>query len=249
MNASVKDAYGIVMASPLFQGLEPVACQEVLDGARPCRVFAGEYYFHQGELASSFYILTEGQVKLTQVTPEGHQIIIKVLGPGNGMGIIVALSGMDYPVAAEAVEASFALGWDRDIIRGLMLRYPQLALNSMEMIARRFADLQERLHEMATQRVEQRVARTLLQLVRQFGKKVSSGISIDMPLSRQDLAEMTGTNAYQVSRLLSKWEQAGIVCSGRKSVVLCQPHELVLIADDLPPRLSPRIIAGSQNPV
>ena len=225
------------MRSPLFQELEPAVCQEVLDEARPCRISAGEYYFHQGEEATAFYILTRGQVKLTQITSEGHQIIIKVLGPGGGMGIIAALGGMGYPVAAEAVEDSLALGWDRDIIRGLMLRYPRLALNSMDLIARRFTDLQERLHEMATRRVEQRVARTLLQLVRQFGKKVDAGILIDMPLSRQDLAEMTGTNAYQVSRLLSKWEQAGIVCSGRKSVTLCQAHELVVIAEDLPPRI------------
>lgn len=243
MSASVKDAYEIVIRSPLFQELEPAVCQEVLDEARPCRVSAGEYYFHQGEDATAFYILTRGQVKLTQITPEGHQIIIKILGPGDGMGIIVALSGMNYPVAAEAVEDSLALGWDRKVIRDLMLRYPQLALNGMEMIARRFADLQERLHEMATQRVEQRVARTLLQLVRQFGKRTDAGILIDMSLSRQDLAEMTGTNIYQVSRLLSKWEQAGIVCSGRKSVTLCQAHELVVIAEDLPPRLAPRTAA------
>ena len=225
------------MRSPLFNELEPAVCQRVLDEARPYRVSVGEYYFHQGEAATSFYILVRGQVKLTQVTTEGHQIIIRVLGPGSGMGIVAALGGMDYPVAAEVVEDSLALGWDREIIRDIMLHYPRLALNGMEMIARRFAALQERLHEMATRRVEQRVARMLLQLVRQFGKKVDAGILIDMPLSRQDLAEMTGTNVYQVSRLLSKWEQAGIVYSGRKSVTLCQAHELVVIAEDLPPRL------------
>ena len=235
MSVSESEAYGAVMRSPLFQNLEPAVCEEVIDEARPCRVSAGEYYYHQGEAATSFYILAKGQVKLTQITPEGHQIIIKALGPGDGMGIIVALSGMDYPVAAEAVEDSLALGWEREIIRGLMLRYPQLALNGMELIARRFADLQGRLHEMATKRVEQRVARTLLKLVRQFGKKVDAGVLIDMPLSRQDLAEMSGTNIYQVSRLLSKWEQADIVRSGRKRVILCHAHELVVIAEDLSP--------------
>ena len=247
MSAPGKDAYELVLGGPLFQGLAPAVCQELLDVARPRHVLAGEYYFHQGEAATTFYILVRGQVKLTQVTPEGHQIIIKLLGPGDGMGIIVVLTAMDYPVAAEAVEDTLALSWDRETIRELMLRYPQLALNSMEMIARRFTDLQERLHEMATQRVEQRVARTLLQLVRQFGKKVEAGILIDMPLSRQDLAEMTGTNVYQVSRLLSKWEQAGIVCSGRKSVTLRQAHELVVIAEDLPPRLPPGTAAARQK--
>lgn len=237
MSTSVKEPFGeVIIRSPLFQNLEPAICAEIIDAARPFQVASGEYYFHQGEPATSFYILVKGQVKLTQITPEGHQIIIKVLGSGDGMGIIVALSEMDYPVAAEVVEDSLSLGWNRQVIRELMLRYPQLTLNGMEMIARRFAALQNRLHEMATQRVEQRVARTLLQLVRQFGKKADVGVLIDMPLSRQDLAEMTGTNLYQTSRILSKWEQAGYVQTSRKRVILCDPHQLVTIAEDLPPR-------------
>ena len=236
MTVLIRDDYGAIIQSPLFQNLETAVCQEVIEAARSYRLLVGEYYFHQGETASSFYILAKGQVKLTQLTPEGHQIIIKVLGPGDGMGIIVALSAMDYPVAAEVVEDSLALGWNRQNIRELMLRYPQLALNGMEMIARRFAALQDRLHEMATQRVEQRVARALLQLVRQFGKKADVGVLIDMPLTRQDLAEMTGTNLYQTSRILSKWEQAGYVQTNRKRVILCDPHQLVAIAEDLPPR-------------
>ncbi|VAW40003.1 hypothetical protein MNBD_CHLOROFLEXI01-2283 [hydrothermal vent metagenome] len=236
MSVSIKDTFEIVMRSPLFQNLEPSICSEIIDAARPFHVASGEYYFHQGEPATSFYILVKGQVKLTQITPEGHQIIIKILGPGDGMGIIVALSGMDYLVAAEVVEDSLALGWNREVIRELMLRYPQLALNSMELIARRFAALQARLHEMATRRVEQRVARALLQLVRQFGEKSDEGVLINMPLSRQDLAEMTGTNLYQTSRILSKWEQAGYVQTNRKRVILREPHQLVTIAEDLSPR-------------
>ena len=234
MTVLIKGDYAAIVQSSLFQNLETAVCQEMLEAAHPYHLLKGEFYFHQGEPASSFYILAKGQVKLTQLTPEGHQIIIKVLGPGDGMGIIVALSGMNYPVAAEVVEESLAFGWNQQVIRELMLRYPQLALNSMEMIARRFAALQDRLHEMATQRVEQRVARTLLHLVRQFGKKVDTGVLIDMPLSRQDLAEMSGTNIFQVSRLFSKWEQAGIVSSSRKKIVLRQAHELVIIAEDVP---------------
>ena len=207
----------------------------VVNEGRPFHIAQGEYFFHQGEPATHFYILAEGEAKLTQITPDGQQTIVDYFGPGNGIGIIVVLSQMQYPLAAEAVEDCVALQFDREITKQLMLRYPQLALNGLDMIAAQFAKLQSRLQQMATQRVEQRVARSLLQLVRQFGKKVDEGVLIDMPLSRQDLAEMSGTNLYQVSRILSKWEQAGIVKSGRKRVVLCEPHDLVTIAEDLPP--------------
>lgn len=229
-----QDAQKTVSRSALFHELQPAEIQTVIDSSRPFHVQQGEYFFHQGEAATTFYILISGQVKLTQINAEGHQVIINYFGPGDGLGIIVVLSQMPYPVAAEAVEDCFALAWDRKVTHQLMLQYPQLAINGMEMIAKRFAGLQQSYHQLMTQRVEQRIARTLLQLVRQFGKKADDGILIDMPLSRQDLAEMTGTNLYNVSRFLSKWEQEGIIKTGRKRVILCQPHELVIIAEDLP---------------
>ncbi len=207
----------------------------VVQEGRPFHISQGEYFFHQGEPATHFYILGEGEAKLTQISPDGQQTIVDYFGPGNGLGIIVVLSQIQYPLAAEAVEDCVALQFDREITKKLMLRYPQLALNGLDMIAVQFAKLQSRLQQLSTQKVEQRVARTLLQLVRQFGSKVDEGVLIDMPLSRQDLAEMTGTNLYQVSRILSKWEQTGIVATGRKRVILCEPHELVMIAEDLPP--------------
>jgi CRP-like cAMP-binding protein len=98
-------------------------------------------------------------------------------------------------------------------------------------MANRFATLQGQYLEMATQRVEQRVALTLLRLVRQFGKRVEDGVLIDMPLSRQDLAEMTGTNIFNVSRILSSWEQEGVVQTGRKRVVLCKAHALIQLTE------------------
>jgi CRP-like cAMP-binding protein len=115
-----------------------------------------------------------------------------------------------------------------------MLDCPRLALNGMKVIAGRFAELQDRYRELATERVERRVARALLRLVRQVGRQIEGGVLIDMPLSRQDLAEMTGTTLYTVSRILSKWEERGLVDGGRERVVLRKSHELVIIAEDLP---------------
>ena len=91
----------------------------------------------------------------------------------------------------------------------LMHDNAQLALNGMRMVGQRFGQMQSRFQELATQRVEQRVARALLRLVRQFGRRVDEGVLIDIAISREELAQMTGTNLYNVSRILSKWEHAG----------------------------------------
>jgi CRP-like cAMP-binding protein len=87
-----------------------------------------------------------------------------------------------------------------------------------------------------TERVERRVARALLRLVQEAGRRVDTGLEIDFPISRQDIAEMTGTTLFTVSRLLSAWEERGIVKSGRQHIVLTKPHALVAIAEDISDR-------------
>ena len=221
----------IVSLSPLFHGVTPEARDAFCVNGRFHEVKQGARFFHQGEPADAFYIIISGETKLIQVTPDGGQVILHYFGPGDALGIIVVLGNMDYPATAEAVEDCQMLAWDWETSRQLMLKYPQLALNGMDLVARRFADLQRQFQEISTQRVEQRVALTVLRLVRQFGKKIPEGVLIDMLLTREDLAQMTGTNLYNVSRILRKWEKAEFVSVGYKRVVLCQPHELALISE------------------
>ena len=223
----------IVASNQMLKGLDDHECRLFTEHGRPRRIETGGYFFQQGEPAELFYIVVEGQVKLTQITPGGQQVILEVVGSGAGIGIIVALGKMDYPISAEAVEECLAYSWDRETTRRLMLEIPQLAINGMELIAGRFANLQALFQEVATQRVEQRVALALLRLVRQFGKREGDGVLIDMALSREDLAQMTGTNLYNVSRILSKWEQDGIVSLGRKRVAIRNAHALVIIGEDI----------------
>lgn len=229
----------MVATSPFFKGLTQAEYDAVLASAHVHHVSQGEYFFHQGEDATMLYVIAEGRVKLTQVTSEGNQVILNYFGAGDGLGIIVALIDMPYPLSAEAMEACTAAAWESQTMKQIMLRIPQLALNGIEMIGQRFAWLQTRFQEVSTQRVEQRVARALLRLVRQFGRRIPEGVLIDMPLSRQDLAQMTGTNLYNVSRILSKWEQKGLISTSRMQVILCKAHELVMIAEDLAESPSP----------
>jgi CRP-like cAMP-binding protein len=224
---------GIVASNLMLKDLDQGDCLAFLEQGRPRRFAEGAYMFHQGEAAEIFYIVIEGRVKLTQVTASGHQVILQIIGPGGGIGIIVVLGEMDYPASAEVLEECLAYSWDRETARRIMLQIPQLAINGMELVARRFAKLQTRYQEVATQRVEQRIAMTLLRMARQFGKREGDGVLIDMALSRQDLAEMTGTNLYTVSRILSKWEQDDIVSLGRKRVVIKKAHKLVIISEGI----------------
>ena len=101
-------------------------------------------------------------------------------------------------------------------------------------VGSRLQESHTRVVEMSTQQVEQRVAHALLRLAKQSGRKVDHGVEIDFPISRQDIAQMTGTTLHTVSRILSGWEQAGLVESGRQRIVLREPHKIFVLAEQAP---------------
>jgi CRP-like cAMP-binding protein len=147
-------------------------------------------------------------------------------------GIAVLGAGKGYPVNAEALEDSSALAWEGKDLRELAKRYPALNFEIMNTMRSHIEEMHSRYRELSTERVEQRVARSLLRLTMQMGKKLEDG-GVEMTLSRQDLAEMSGTTMFSVSRILSDWERQGLIEAGRERVVIRQPHGLVKIADDL----------------
>jgi len=194
----------------------------------------GSFLFHQGDPAKYLYILLDGRLKLTQVTTDGQQVLIRFIGPGETFAVVAVLRNRDYPVAAEIIQPCKSLFWDRRTMKRLMSSYPTLERNALEIMADRVREFQDRVRELATERVERRIARALLRLTRQAGRRVDEGVLIDFPLSRQDLAEMAGTTLYTVSRTLKQWELQGLVKTSRTKVIISYPHGLVLIAEDLP---------------
>lgn len=216
-----------------FADLPDPILQTAAAATRQHRVLGGEFFFHQGDLASHFYVLIEGNARLSQITPEGRQIIMGLLRPVHEVGIIAAIAGSRYPLDLQALQDSVALTWDQAALRDLLEAHPILALRALRMVSARFVELQDRYRELTTERVERRLARAVLRLVAQVGRPEVDGITIGMPLARQDLAELTGTTLFTVSRTLSAWDEAGIIRSARERVTLCDPQRLQAIADEL----------------
>jgi CRP-like cAMP-binding protein len=233
------DPIQLLAESKAFQGLQVAELQGVLQAARRRRVDRNAFFFHQCDRATAFYLLIQGEAKLTQVTSEGHQMLVRFARPGECFGVIAALRDAVYTLSAQAVDDCLALAWDGETVARLMERYPSISLNVLKLIARYYRRLLDRYQELVTERVERRVARTLLRLARQAGQRTEDGVLIGLPLSREDLAEMTGTTLYSVSRILSRWEHQGLVEAGRGWVLIRHPHALVAIAEDLSPDTPP----------
>jgi CRP-like cAMP-binding protein len=229
----------ILRAAELFHDLDPPVLTAIAGAARRRSVRAGAYLFRQDDPATVLYVLVRGSVKLTQINPDGEQILLRLVGAGETFGAVAPLGNMRYPASAQAAEPSVVLGWDGPTMLALMERFPQLAINTVRVLVERVHEFQDRYRELATERVERRVARAVLRLARQVGRRVEEGVLIALPFSRQDLAEMAGTKRFTVSRIFSEWEQRGIIEAGRERVLIKQPHALVVIAEDLPPHRAP----------
>lgn len=219
----------------LFDGLTEAQLGLIQQHATLIKVPRRSFFFHQGEAATTFYLIREGQVRLSQVNPEGKQVIIHLFGPGDVLAVIVVLSNGPYPLSAEAITDCVAWAWSRETAVHLMEQCPRLAINGMEMVARRFQELQNRYRELSTERVEQRVARALIRLINQRNGPQEQKPYPLLSLTRQDLAEMTGTTLYTVSRICSSWEQQGLLAAGREQLHVHNLEELSNIADDLRP--------------
>jgi CRP-like cAMP-binding protein len=191
----------------------------------------GEFFFFQGDPANYLYVLVAGRAKLTQMNATGQQVNLRTINEWQMFGALGAVrEGATYPASAQALEPSTALAIKSEHLREMMQTRPYLSFDLMKLMTGYIQEMQERYRELATEKVERRIARTLLRLTAQMGVKAADGI--ELTFTRQDLAEMSGTTLFTASRVLSEWEKRGLVESGRERVVIRKPHELVQIAEE-----------------
>jgi len=215
----------------IFAGMEPDDLNDILREAQSIRYPKGASVFEQDEEAHSFFILLHGHLRVMKVTPDGQQVVVRYVAPGEIFGIAMAMGRATYPATALAVVESLALIWPSAAWPRLVAKHPSLAVNTIQTVGSRLQDAHTRVIEMSTEQVERRVAHALLRLAQQAGRRGEAGIQIDFPISRQDVAEMTGTTLHTVSRLLSAWEDQGLVESGRQRISIRNPHKLFMLAE------------------
>jgi CRP-like cAMP-binding protein len=220
----------ILARTELFRGVDSVTLAEARDTSFKTRLSGGEVLFNQGDPSSALYIVVVGRLRATQTTSDGQQVIIRYIGPGEFVGFTALSSGANHPGTATAVEESHLVGWNVGAIRLLMEKHSTIAINALSVLGDRYYEMQTRLREIATERVEQRIAHALLRLSKHAGRSTPNGIEIAIPLSRQDLAEMSGTTLHTVSRVLSGWEGSKLVDTGRRRVVVRDSQALERIA-------------------
>ena len=220
----------LMCASVLFAGLANHECMEIASCAK-ARVFArDELLFMQGQPVRYMVLIQSGSVKSTQISPNGNEVILWMNGSGDVVGVQSDLAACHHTCSARAIEQCTALIWEYARLQVLLAKYPQIRNNISQPLSNRLNELEERFREVATEKVSKRVALALVRLMKHVGKQSPGGIEIS--LSREDLAQMTGTTLFTVSRLLSKWGEEGVVLPRREAVVIRDPQRLMRMGEE-----------------
>lgn len=186
--------------------------------------------FHEGEPPHRLFVVLAGFVKQIKHAEDGRDVILHIAMAGDLVGGVAAFGRRPHPFTAQAMTPCEVLAVAGADFARIMERHPSVARRTIDDLSVRLIDAHENLKSLAVERVEQRVARHLLRLAAQAGRTVPAGIAIEVPLTRQDVADMAGTTVETAIRVLSRWRRDGLVVDVGGCLVIQDRAALAVVA-------------------
>lgn len=206
---------------PFFKNLDSEDASELANRLVPRRFGAGQVIFHLGDPGGLLYILSRGKVKISYTTPEGQEVVLAILGPGDFFGELALLDDSPRSATAESLEPTETLTLHRDDFIHYITENPAFALHVLQTLAQHIRRLNSQLADIFFLDLPGRLARTLLNLATQYGRNTDEGTLIDLSLTQTDLAEMTGATRVSINKALGRFRRSGwINVAGRKVIII-----------------------------
>jgi CRP/FNR family transcriptional regulator len=216
---------------PVFAGIPVRELTALAAGAHEESYRARDYVFMEGEPADWFCLVRSGRVKILRASRAGKEVVLELLGPGEPFGGVAVIERRPYPASAQATEASRVLKLAREPIIALTERHPAVIREMALMIGRRLRAAHDSVRSMAADPVEARLAAALLRLAERDGERGPRGVTLPYHLTRQSLADMTGTTVETTIRIVSRWQKDRLVRDTGGRLVLADLEALRLIAE------------------
>ncbi len=223
-----RDKIQVLGQSFIFSTLNNDELAELASLAIERSFMPDEFIFWDGDAPDWFYIVAEGKVKVLKYSSSGKEFIIAFFGSGEMFGEVAVFENKPYPASAQATAKTRVLGIKREDFLSFLAHRPEMALRIINVLGGRLRDAQSRLRDLAAERVEQRLARTLLMLSSKFGST--------LPFTRQEIADMAGTTTETASRVMSRLKDGGIIRSVRGRTIIVDETKLRLLSEG-PPRV------------
>jgi CRP/FNR family transcriptional regulator len=186
----------------------------------------GEFVFWEEDAPEWFYVVAEGRIKIIKHSSLGKEFIIAFFGPGEMFGEVAVFEDKPYPASAQAAVETRVLGIQKKDFLSFLARRPQVAVRIISVLGGRLREAHSRLKDLAGERVEQRLARTLLML--------SSRLGSTLPFTRQEIADMAGTTTETAIRFMSRLKDGGIIRSVRGKTTIIDEARLRLLGEGPP---------------
>jgi CRP/FNR family transcriptional regulator, nitrogen oxide reductase regulator len=221
-------------ACPVFAGVPAREMAALAAVAREQTYRARDYVFTEGDQADWFCLVRSGRVKILRASRGGKEVVLELLGPGEPFGGVAVIERRPYPASAQAIETSVVLKIPREPIIALSERYPGVIRAMALMIGRRLRAAHESVRALAVDPVEARLAAALLRLAERDGERGPHGITLPYHLTRQSLADMTGTTVETTIRIVSRWQKDRLVRDDGGRLLLADPEALRAVAEGEP---------------
>ena len=215
---------------PFFRRVAPALRARVAEVARLKSYDRGELIFAEGDPSDAFIIIVSGRVKVFKSTPAGKEIILEIFGGGDPLGAVAVYEGAPFMASAFTLEPTELLSIEQAAFFRLLEAEPAFVRGLLSGLTLRLAELTRRLAELTGARVETRFARLFLKLCDQIGKPDRRGTFVAMPLSRQELADLTGTTIETTIRIMSRWQKDDVLHTEKDGFVILDRATLEEVA-------------------
>jgi CRP-like cAMP-binding protein len=198
-------------SSTVFAAVPAREIEALAAVARQDSYRAREYIFAEGDPATWFCVVRSGHVKIFRQSRAGKDVVLELLGPGEPFGGVAVIERRPYPASAQATEPAVVVKIPADPVITLSERQPSIIREMAMMIGRRLRTAHDSVKSLASDAVEARLAATLLRLAEREGTRDAHGLTLPFHLTRQSLADMTGTTVETTIRVLGRWLKDGLV--------------------------------------
>lgn len=226
------DRIAVLKKSLFFSSIPEVTQREI------SRLFAEEktpkedYIFFEGDLPEWLFIVNEGRVKLVKHSDTGKDVILQIFVPGDMFGEVSLFDRKPYGASAQAMEDSTVLKLSRKDFLLFFGRHPFVATELIMELGRQLREAHSTIKSLAVDRVEQRIANILLKLAKKLGVQERGGIVLNLPLTRQDLADMAGTTVETTIRVMSRFTKTKIIKAANGKILILDAKILRQISED-----------------
>jgi CRP-like cAMP-binding protein len=220
----------LLRTTPIFRRLSPQDRERVAAKAAVRHYARGDALFSEGDPSEQFLIVVTGRVKVFKTTPSGKDVILEIFTAGDPIGGAAVYEGWPFPASAVALEDTTCVALARRDLFELLEQNPSLVRGLLAGLTMRLVELTTRLADLTGGRVEPRFARLFLKLAHEVGRPERDGTFIPVVLSRQELADMTGTTIETAIRIMSRWGKQRVVMTEKDGFLLLDRRELETLA-------------------